>query len=280
MRKRFLFVATLAVVVASALTVGMALAEDRGGAGRVNGLLLPAEDLSQQLLAIRQLVEGKKYVEAIVAYENLLQQAPKSLRGPVQFEITGLHAALGNTDRALTTMEQAIQSGFDDCLAIQQNEKLNAAGSDPRFKELYSRVRISEADLKELYWLKAEIQNVSHETKMMITANVNRVDGGITVIPQSTIPARETLSPGVLFNRELLRMMHQLQRQYVFEADKARMRHLTTMTIISRGASYEQVARSSRLAALAAEERKRTIEARKFSLPPGMGTTPRSCSEY
>ena len=114
---------------------------------------------------------------------------------------------------------------------------------------------------------------------MMIMANTNRMDGGITVIPQSAVPARETVSSGVLFNRELLRMMHQLQRQYVFEADKARIRHVTTMITISGRASYEQMARSSRLAALAAEERKRAIEARKFSLPPGMGAIPRSCSE-
>ncbi len=246
----------------------------------VGGFLQPEDDILRQLVRIRELVQAMKYPEAIAAYENLLQQAPKSLRGPVQFEIAGLHAALGNTDRSLATMEQAIQSGFDDCLAVQQNDKINAAGSDPRFKELYSRIRVSEADLKELYWLKAEIQNVSHETKMMITANVNRVDSAMTLIPQSTIPARATVSPGVLFNRELLRMMHQLQRQFVFAADQARIRHLTTMVIISGGASYERVALSARLAALAAEERKRAIEARKFSLPPGVGTTPRSCSEY
>jgi len=279
MSKKVLFVVTLAIVVANAATVRIAPAIGMGGALLINGLLLPAEDLSQQLLIIKQLVEGKEYAEAIVAYENLLQKAPQSLRGSVQFEIAGLYAALGNTDRSLAIMEQAIQSGFDDCLAIQQNEKLNAAGSDPRFKEFYSRVRVSEADLKELYWLKAEIQNVSHETKMMIMANTNRMDGGITVIPQSAVPARETVSSGVLFNRELLRMMHQLQRQYVFEADKARIRHVTTMITISGRASYEQMARSSRLAALAAEERKRAIEARKFSLPPGMEAIPRSCSE-
>ena len=279
MSKKVLFVVTLVIVVANAATVRIAPAIGMGGALLINGLLLPAEDLSQQLLIIKQLVEGKEYAEAIVAYENLLQKAPQSLRGSVQFEIAGLYAALGNTDRSLAIMEQAIQSGFDDCLAIQQNEKLNAAGSDPRFKEFYSRVRVSEADLKELYWLKAEIQNVSHETKMMIMANTNRMDGGITVIPQSAVPARETVSSGVLFNRELLRMMHQLQRQYVFEADKARIRHVTTMITISGRASYEQMARSSRLAALAAEERKRAIEARKFSLPPGMGAIPRSCSE-
>ena len=279
MSKKVLFVVTLVIVVANAATVRIAPAIGMGGALLINGLLLPAEDLSQQLLIIKQLVEGKEYAEAIVAYENLLQKAPQSLRGSVQFEIAGLYAALGNTDRSLAIMEQAIQSGFDDCLAIQQNEKLNAAGSDPRFKEFYSRVRVSEADLKELYWLKAEIQNVSHETKIMIMANTNRMDGGITVIPQSAVPARETVSSGVLFNRELLRMMHQLQRQYVFEADKARIRHVTTMITISGRASYEQMARSSRLAALAAEERKRAIEARKFSLPPGMGAIPRSCSE-
>ena len=279
MSKKVLFVVTLAIVVANAATVRIAPAIGMGGALLINGLLLPAEDLSQQLLIIKQLVEGKEYAEAIVAYENLLQKAPQSLRGSVQFEIAGLHAVLGNTDRSLAIMEQAIQSGFDDCLAIQQNEKLNAAGSDPRFKEFYSRVRVSEADLKELYWLKAEIQNVSHETKMMIMANTNRMDGGITVIPQSAVPARETVSSGVLFNRELLRMMHQLQRQYVFEADKARIRHVTTMITISGRASYEQVARSSHLAALDAEERKRAIESRKFSLPPGMGATQRSCSE-
>lgn len=246
----------------------------------VDGVPLPGDDLSQQLLTVRQLVEGKKYGEAIEAYEKVLQEAPKSLQGPVQFEMAVLQAAMGNTDRSLAMMEQAIQSGFDDCLAIQLQEELKALRSNARFNELCSHVRVSEADLKELYWLKAEILNVSHETKMMIMANVNRVDSGITAISQSPIPARETTSPGVFFNRELLRMMHQLQKRYVFEADKARMRHLTTMTIISGGASYEQVARSSRLAELAAEERKRAIETRKFTLLPGVGTTPRSCSDY
>lgn len=246
----------------------------------VDGMQSPAGDLSPQLLTAMQLVEGKKYKEAIEAYENMLRHAPKSLQGPVQFEIAALHAALGNPDRSLAMMEQAIQSGFDDCLAIQLYEQLKALRSNPRFNELYSGVRISEADLKELFWLRAEILNVSHETKMMITANVNRADSGITVIPQSIIPTRETSSPAVFFNRELLRMMHQLQRLYVFESDKARMRHVTNMTIISGGASYAQVARSSLLAEMAAEERKRSIEMRKFSLPPGVGTAPRSCSEY
>lgn len=125
-----------------------------------------------------------------------------------------------------------------------------------------------------------EIQNVSHETKAMITENINRVDAGMTMITQSMIPARETASPGVLFNREFLKMMQQLQRQYVLQADTMRIRHLTNMTIISGAASSQKVALSSLFAQRTAEERRRAVEARKFSLPPGAGTTPQACGEW
>ncbi len=245
----------------------------------VNGIPARAADYSQQLPGIIQLVQDKRYQEAIAGYEQFLQQAPKSLQGPVQFEIATLHAALGDKDRALAMMEQAIESGFDDCVAIQQ-QGWGSIQSDPRFEALHSRIQVSEADMKELYWLKSEIQNVSHETKMMITENISRLDTGITIIPQSAIPVRVTTSPGVLFSRELLKIMHQVQRQYVSQADKARMRHVSSMAIISGGASLKQALRSSQFAERAAEDRKRAIDARKFSLPAGVGTTPCPCSEW
>ena len=46
----------------------------------VDGLLPPADDISQQLLTIRELVEGKKYPEAITAYEKLLHCKKPKLR--------------------------------------------------------------------------------------------------------------------------------------------------------------------------------------------------------
>lgn len=241
---------------------------------------LVAGDEWQQLLPILELVRDRQYPEAIASYEKFLQQAPKALRGPVQFEMATMHAALGNTKRALVMLEQAIQSGFDDCIAIQQDADLKPARNDPRFQELYSRLRISEADLKELYWLKAEMQNISHDTKMMITENGTRVDGGSTIVARSMIPIRDTASPSVLFYREIVKVSQQKQREYVFQADQARIRHLTNMTIISGGASAEQAARSSSFAERAAQERKRAIDARRFSLPPGAGATPRPCGEW
>ena len=246
---------------------------------RLPGQLVAADEW-QRLLPILELVGNKQYPEAIAGYENYLQHAPKALRGPVQFEIATMHAALADTKRALAMLEQAIQSGFDNCIAIQQDADLKPIRNDPRFQELYSRVRISEADLKELYWLTAEMQNISHDTKMMITENMTRVDGGSTVVSRSMIPIRETTSPGVLFYREVVKVSQQKQREYVFQADQARIRHLTSMAIISGGASSEQAARSSYLAERAAGERKRAIDVRRFSLPQGAGATPRPCGEW
>jgi tetratricopeptide (TPR) repeat protein len=241
---------------------------------------LVAGDEWRQLLPILELVGNKQYPEAIASYEKYLQQAPKVLRGPVQFEIATMHSALGNTQRALVVLEQAIQSGFDNCISIQQDADLKPIRNDPRFQALYSRVRISEADLKELYWLTSEMQNISHDTKMMITENMSRVDGGSTVVSRSVIPIRETTSPGVLFYREVVKVSQQKQKEYVLQADQLRIRHLTNMTIISGGSSSEQAARSASLAERAAAERKRAIDARGFVLPPGAGATPRPCGEW
>jgi hypothetical protein len=235
---------------------------------------------SDQLIQILQLVDEKKYAEAIEGYEKFLQSAPKPLHGPVQFEMATLHAGLGETEKALKMMQKSIESGFDDCIAVAQYTEWKSIKSNPQFQSLHEKIRISEADLKELYWLKAEIEHVNHDTKMMITENMNRKDTHLTTIPQSGLPVRPTSSTGVLFNRELLKIMHEVQRFYVMQSDQARMEHVTAMAMIAGGTSQEQILESARLADLAAQERQRAIQARKFSLPPGAGTTPRSCAEW
>ncbi len=241
---------------------------------------LESADFSKQLLEIMQLVDEKKYPEAISGYEKFLKKAPRSLQGAVQFEIATLRAGLGQKDRALSDMEQAIQSGFDDCLAAIQYDEWKQFRADARFIGLFGKAQISEADLNELHWLKAEIEHVNHDTRMMITENTNRKDTNFTLIPQSQIPVRPTTSSGVLFNREILNMMHGVQREFVMQSDTARIEHVASMAIISGGTSSEQILESSRLANHAAEERERAIQSRKFLLPASIGATPRSCNEW
>ncbi len=245
------------------------------------GILAQAQaDSSPQLYLLMSLVQEKKYPEALKGYETYLKQAPKPLQGGIQFEIAAVHAAMGNKDQALATLEQAVQSGFDDCPALQQREELASIRSDPRFQKLQSRVRVSEADLKEIFWLKAEVGNVRHDSKMIVTENMNRKDTSFTVVPQPTIPIRATTSPAVLYNRELLKATMNSQRSFIFLVDKQRIQHVTNMTIINGGASAQAVALSNQYAASAAAGRKRAIEMRKFVLPPGAATTPRPCADF
>jgi hypothetical protein len=244
------------------------------------GVFLESADYSDQLFEIMQVVDEKKYAEAISGYEKFLKTAPQSLHGAVQFEIATLRAALGQKDPALSQMEQAVQSGFDDCLAAVQYDEWKPFRADARFTDLFQKAQISEADLQELHWLKSEIEHVNHDTKMMITENTNRMDTNFTVIPQSQIPNRSTTSSGVLFNREILKMMHEVQRSFVMQSDTARIEHVTSMAIISGGTSSEQILESSRLASHAAEERKGAIQGRRFLASASAGTAPRSCSDW
>jgi tetratricopeptide (TPR) repeat protein len=241
--------------------------------------LLKAANLTEDLFHILQLVDEKNYPDAIASYEQYMRAAPPWFQGPIQFEIATLHAAQGQNKQALSTMEDAIQSGFDDCLAIQQYPEWNSLKDNFQFATLHSEMRISEADFKELAWLKAEIENVKHDAKMMMTEDINRVDTNFTQIPKSEIPTRQTTSPAVLFTRELLKAMHEAQRYYVNAADKERIEHVVTMGVIS-GTSNDEMLNSTRLAEQAAARRRLAIEQRKFSIAPSAGTEPRSCIEF
>jgi tetratricopeptide (TPR) repeat protein len=158
--------------------------------------LLKAADSSVQFFQILQLVDQKRYPEAIAGYEQYMQVAPPWFQGPIQFEIATLQAAEGNKQEALETLETAIQSGFDDCFAVELYPEWNTFRDNSQFAMLHAKMRISEADYKELAWLKAEIENLNHTTG---TA-------------EAEIPARQTTSAAVLFNRERLKIM---QEKYV-----------------------------------------------------------------
>jgi hypothetical protein len=241
---------------------------------------LPAADSTQQLFQILQLVSNKQYPEAISGYRKYMRTAEPWFQGPIQFEIATLQAGLGEKSKALDTMEEAIQSGFDDCFAVKQYPEWNAFRNDFRFATLHAKMQIAEADYKELAWLKSEIEYVKHDTTTMIAENINRLDTNSTEIPQSEIPTRQTSSTGVLFSRELLKVTLAAQRYYVSLSDKQRIQHVGTMQVLSGTGLNPQVLQSAHLAEQAAERRKQAIQQRKFSLPPTVGTEPRACIEF
>ena len=138
---------------------------------------------TDELFRLYQLDENnKQYREAIDGYKSLQAQpgVPGWLKAGTEYEIAELYGVLNDTDNALAALSRAAQLGFDDCITPRNAERLAATLKNPKANEVLAGMKITEADLQELIWLKAEVQNAHHDAKMMIIENTNRLDTQIT----------------------------------------------------------------------------------------------------
>jgi hypothetical protein len=224
------------------------------------------EDYIDELIRLGELTDKKEYREAITVYKRLQAQpaTPGWLKAASDYEMAELYGALNETDSAIVALSRAVQLGFDDCLTPRSAERLAGVLRDPRAAQVLAGMRIGEADFRELVWLKAEAQNTHHDARTMIIENTNRLDHQITEIPQIQLPTRPTTSAGVLYWRLQLLAVQKIQRDYVRRADLSRMKHVTTMAIISGGISTSAAIESARRAQAAAESRKAAIRSRTF----------------
>ena len=240
------------------------------------------QDYTDQLVKLVQLTDNKQYRDAIIGYRNLEAQpeTPGWLRAASEYEIAELYGTLNEPDNAIAALSRAVQLGFDDCLTPRRSERLATIWKTPGATQALAGMKITQADFRELVWLMLEVQYARHDARMMIIENTNRLDHGITEVPQAQLPTRPTTSAGVLYWRQLLLVVQRLQRYYVGQADLQRMKHLTTMAIISGGASSSAVLESARRAQGAAESRKAAIRQRVFVAVTTPSDLPRPCSEW
>lgn len=239
------------------------------------------QDYIDQLIRLGELTDNKEYREAINVYKSLLAQpaSPGWLKAASEYEMAELYGALDETDNAIAALSRAVQLGFDDCITPRGAERLATVLKNPKTTQVLAGMKIREADFRELVWLKAEAQNAHHDARMMIIENTNRLDYGITEIPQSQLPTRPTTSAGVWYWRLQLLAVQKIQRDYVRRADLSRMKHVTTMGIISGGISASATLESARRAQAAAESRKAAIRSRAF-VPTTSLERVRPCSEW
>jgi len=239
-----------------------------------------APDYVDQLTKLSQLASDGQYQQAIGGYQALQAQAgtPSWLRAASEFEIADLHGALRETDKAIASLGRSVQLGYDDCLTPRASEHLAGMLKNPQAAQALAGMKISEADLRELAWLQREVENAGHDARLMIADNVNRVDQQPTEIPQSSVPARATTSPAVLYWRQQLLLMQRAQREFVKSSDEERMVHAATMGIVS-GSSSSAALESARLAHASAQSRRSEIQKRAFVLPVSASGQPKRCSE-
>jgi len=228
-------------------------------------VLRAQQDYTDHLIRLTELTDNQQYREAINGYKRLQTQpgAPAWLKAASEYEIAELYAALNETDNAIATLSHAVQLGFDDCLTPRASKRLATILRNPKATRVLAEMKITEADFRELVWLKSEVNHAEHDARMMITANINRVDQQTTEIPQAQLPTRPTTSAGVLYWRQQLLLMQRAQREYVKKSDEERMVHAATMGVIS-GRPSPAALESARLARATAESRRAEIRKRAF----------------
>jgi hypothetical protein len=150
---------------------------------------------------------------------------------------------------------------------------------NPEATQALAGMKITEADFRELVWLKSEVEHAEHDAKLMITDNINRVDQQATEIPQALLPTRPTSSAGVLYWRQQLLLIQRAQREFVKKSDEERMVHAATMGVVS-GASSSAALESARQARATAESRKAEIRKRAFVPVAAPSDRAKPCSEW
>lgn len=237
------------------------------------------QDYVDQLMRVTELTDNQQYREAINGYKKLESGAPEWLKAGAEYEIAELYAELNETDNAIAALDNAVQLGFDDCLTPRTSKRLGKILRNPKTTQALAGMKITEADFRELVWLKSEVEHAEHDARMMITDNINRVDQQETEIPQAQLPARPTHSAGVLYWRQQLLLIQRAQRQFVTKSDEERMVHAATMGVIN-GASSSAALESARLARATAESRKAEIRKRAFVPLATSSNLPKPCSEW
>ena len=239
------------------------------------------QDYIDQLIQLTELTDNQQYREAIDGYRKLQAQpgAPAWLKAGSEYEIAELYAALNESDNAIAALSRAVQLGFDDCLTPRASKRLTTILKNPKATQALSGMKITEADLRELIWLKSEVGHAEHDARMMITDNINRVDQQATEIPQAQLPTRPTTSLGVLYWRQQLLLIQRAQTVFVRTSDNERMAHSATMGVIS-GSSSSAALESARLARATAESRRAEIRKRAFVPVTTSSEGPKPCSEW
>jgi len=247
------------------------------------GTVVPAtqQDYVDELMKLSELSSNEQYAEAISGYKRLEAQpaTPAWLIAGSEYEIAELYGTLNETDKAIAALNRAAQLGFDDCVSPRTSKHLATILKNPKAISAFAAMMITEADFRELIWLKSEVEHAEHDARMMITDNINRVDQQPTEIPQAQLPTRPTSSAGVLYWRSQLLLIQRAQSEFVRKSDEERMVHAATMGVVS-GASQSAVLESARRARATTESRKAEINKRAFVPVKTSSDQPKPCPQW
>ncbi|MFF8835623.1 hypothetical protein [Streptomyces sp. NPDC015130] len=184
--------------------------------------------------------------------------------------------AYGQGDQAVSHLDAAVDAGFNDCVALHA-APFRPLHGDPRFRALYARMLVTEADFDELCWLHQEMQLMARDAQNAMVDNIGRLDTGVSLLPQAPMPTREPHTAGVLITRIDLAATQTAIQQAALKTDFQRSSGNTSLSLIDDTWDYTRATRDAWHADDLDSQRLRAAEARAFVERPGAGATLLHC---
>ncbi|MFI8460226.1 hypothetical protein [Kitasatospora sp. NPDC085464] len=215
---------------------------------------------------------GTRGLHDVVARAGALGPAGAWLAASGHASLAGLAWAQGQADTTVLHLEAAVAGGFNDCVALH-TAPMVPLHRDPRFRALYERMRITQADLDEYFWLHREMQIMVRDAQDATVDNIGRLDTGVSLLPQAPLPTREPNTPGVLITRLDVAAAQTAIQQAAVRAEFQRSAGNTSLDLIDGSWDQPRAMRDAWYADELETRRRRAAEARAFVERPGAGTT-------
>ncbi|MFD7788885.1 hypothetical protein ACFV4Q_38270 [Streptomyces nojiriensis] len=177
----------------------------------------------------------------------------------------------GEANQGIFHLDAAVAAGYNDCVALHV-APLRPLHNDPRFRALYQRMRITQADLDEFFWLHQETQLIVRDAQTAAVDNIGRLDTGVSPLPQAPMPTREPNTLGVLITRIDLAATQTALQQAALKSEFQRSSGNTSLSLIDDSWDYDRARRDAWHADELDSQRLRAAEARAFVERPGAGT--------
>ncbi|MGW3040611.1 hypothetical protein ACWC9T_11310 [Kitasatospora sp. NPDC001159] len=238
----------------------------------VSSLATRLHEVLVEFLTKGPAVAGTRGLHDLVARATALGPDGAWLAASGRASLGGLACAQGQAELAILHLEAAVSGGFNDCVALHMALML-PLHQDPRFRALYERMRITQADLDEFFWLHREMQIMVREAQDASVDNIGRLDTGVSLLPQAPMPTREPNTLGVLITRIDLAATQTALQQAAVKAEFQRSSGNTSLSLIDDSWDYPRAMRDAWHADELETRRRQAAEARAFVERPGAGTT-------
>ncbi|MEV7543578.1 hypothetical protein [Streptomyces sp. NPDC089915] len=243
------------------------LTQEAAGAGRARD---PLSSLTRAFLGAPQPVDVAAGLHQLVTRATALGPDGAWLAAAGHANLAGMALTRGETERTLYHLGAAVEFGYNDCVAVHAGP-VRPLHRDARLHFVYERMRVSAADLDELYWLHREMQIMVREARDATVDNIGRTDGGVSSLPAAPLPTREPDSPGVLATRIELAAVQTALQQAALKAEFGRSSGNTSLDLIDGGWDHARTRSDARWADELDARRERDAAARAFVGHPGAG---------